>query len=285
LQVGRLKDVPLGACYKAHCGGTWVWVMPDGMAGLADFTLVLHDIATLDPSAVYAPPPLVTLTRQVKTTINDPLDKGKVGALIYQETRAIKPEFKSLIEQKIQAAMQAKEGKSKKRGVEVGISWEQWMSYTVPYHGARVNVSSQGVGGGGGPTVPQAQPRNPEPAFGIEIMGRGSVKDSVELEKPPDVQLVPGNPLPMPVTVRIKRNTYRGEVPVSFSFVDPPAGVVVKPMNTTIAADKTSAAFVLTAGEGAKLGTRKAKVTITTPSEGEIAQELNVTVVEKKKAD
>jgi hypothetical protein len=51
LQVGRLKDVPLGACYKAHCGDTWVWVMPDGLPGLADFTLVLQDIARVDSNS------------------------------------------------------------------------------------------------------------------------------------------------------------------------------------------------------------------------------------------
>jgi hypothetical protein len=45
LHVGCLKDVPLTTHYKAHCGDTWVWVLPDGMAGLADFTLIFQDIA------------------------------------------------------------------------------------------------------------------------------------------------------------------------------------------------------------------------------------------------
>jgi hypothetical protein len=63
LHVGGLKDVPLGACYKGHFGSTWVWVMPDGTQGLADFTLVIHDIATLDPNsqATIAPPLVVYL--------------------------------------------------------------------------------------------------------------------------------------------------------------------------------------------------------------------------------
>jgi hypothetical protein len=63
LHVGKLTDVPLSPCYKAHRAGTWVWVDPDGMTGLADFTLALLDIATLDLSATEAPPVLVTLTR------------------------------------------------------------------------------------------------------------------------------------------------------------------------------------------------------------------------------
>jgi len=68
LHVGLSRDVPKGACYKDHCGGTWVWVMPDGMEGLAGFTLVLQDIATLDVApadgsvpANLLPPSLVTL--------------------------------------------------------------------------------------------------------------------------------------------------------------------------------------------------------------------------------
>ena len=67
LHVGRLCDVPVGACYKDHCGETWVWVTPDGTEGLANFTLVLQDIATLNvaPSdgslpANRTPPLLVT---------------------------------------------------------------------------------------------------------------------------------------------------------------------------------------------------------------------------------
>jgi hypothetical protein len=51
LHVGCLIEVPPGACYKAHCGGTWVWVMPEGRRGLADFTLVLHNIARVDSNS------------------------------------------------------------------------------------------------------------------------------------------------------------------------------------------------------------------------------------------
>jgi hypothetical protein len=45
LHHGKLHHVPPGACYKAHCRGTWVWVMPDGIKGLAEFTLILQEIA------------------------------------------------------------------------------------------------------------------------------------------------------------------------------------------------------------------------------------------------
>ena len=70
LHVGRLIEVPLAACYKAHHGDTWVWVDSEGMKGLAEFTLVLLDIATLDLNdgdASQAPPVLVTLIRQPST--------------------------------------------------------------------------------------------------------------------------------------------------------------------------------------------------------------------------
>jgi hypothetical protein len=42
---GCLTQVPALTCYKAHYGQTWVWVEPDGMKGLADFTLILQTIA------------------------------------------------------------------------------------------------------------------------------------------------------------------------------------------------------------------------------------------------
>jgi hypothetical protein len=48
LRSGRACDVPSDACYKDHCGDTWVWITPDGMEGLSGFTLVLQDIATLN---------------------------------------------------------------------------------------------------------------------------------------------------------------------------------------------------------------------------------------------
>jgi hypothetical protein len=84
LHIGRLCDVPLTACYKDHCGDTWVWVMPDGIEGLAGFTLVLQDIATLNvtPSDGSVPPnitpPLLVTLWVVQNTL-DPIVFIDVG--------------------------------------------------------------------------------------------------------------------------------------------------------------------------------------------------------------
>jgi len=48
LQVRRCCDVPCKARYKAHSGDTWVWVMPEDVGALADFSLVIQDIARVD---------------------------------------------------------------------------------------------------------------------------------------------------------------------------------------------------------------------------------------------
>src|ERR1700722_2463067 len=48
LHTGCLKDVPLHACYRAHCHDVYVWVTPDGLAGLTEFSLVLQEIARAD---------------------------------------------------------------------------------------------------------------------------------------------------------------------------------------------------------------------------------------------
>src|SRR5438132_1518816 len=49
--VGGCRDVPEGACYVAHCGHTYVWVMPDGLEALSRLTIVVLNVATLDPTA------------------------------------------------------------------------------------------------------------------------------------------------------------------------------------------------------------------------------------------
>jgi hypothetical protein len=60
LHVGRRKEAPAHACYKAHCGHTWVWVDADGTEGLADFTLVIQDIArvNINSPTLFYPLPL-----------------------------------------------------------------------------------------------------------------------------------------------------------------------------------------------------------------------------------
>ncbi len=60
--VGYRKDVPANACYVGHYGSKYVWVTPDGMLGLSEFTLVLLDIATIDPSSLLIPLPTASLS-------------------------------------------------------------------------------------------------------------------------------------------------------------------------------------------------------------------------------
>jgi hypothetical protein len=62
LSVGCRKDVPAAARYKAHCRETWVWVTPEGMRGLADFTLILQHIARIpiNSGALLNLPPVFT---------------------------------------------------------------------------------------------------------------------------------------------------------------------------------------------------------------------------------
>jgi hypothetical protein len=54
LHVGCFGDVPAHAAYKSHCGGTWVWVCPDGIRGLSELTLIILDIGTVDLTSVPA---------------------------------------------------------------------------------------------------------------------------------------------------------------------------------------------------------------------------------------
>ena len=47
--VGRKADVPKDACHVGCYGGVYVWVTPEGMNGLALFTLAALDLATGKP--------------------------------------------------------------------------------------------------------------------------------------------------------------------------------------------------------------------------------------------
>jgi hypothetical protein len=49
--VGRKHDVPREACYVAHYGDVYVWVMPRGLEGLTRFTMTVIDLATGKPHA------------------------------------------------------------------------------------------------------------------------------------------------------------------------------------------------------------------------------------------
>jgi hypothetical protein len=48
IHVGPRSQVPAAARYTARCGDTWVWVMPGDTKALADFNIVLQDIARVD---------------------------------------------------------------------------------------------------------------------------------------------------------------------------------------------------------------------------------------------
>lgn len=75
LCVGRMEDVPPCACYKAHCGKTWVWVTPTGMKGLVDFTLIIQDIARVSINSatlLHLPPSYTPILFQTAETTNNP---------------------------------------------------------------------------------------------------------------------------------------------------------------------------------------------------------------------
>jgi len=158
LHVGRLKDVPLCACRKAHRGGVWVWVTPEGMRPLAEFTLVLNDIATLAASAIHPKPLLVTLTRQEFTNIRDPADPDKkVQVIRSDEIRVIRPRYKATVEKRIEEGVASG---------HVDISWAEWMQYTTPYRGARSNLNPAVAVGT--PSPQEAVPSRPvSPAPGL----------------------------------------------------------------------------------------------------------------------
>lgn len=86
--VGGKKDVPDGACHVGRHGDLYAWVTPDGLEGLARFTMTVIDLATGKPHA-----PMKTVvktykadgsldTTQVTTTEVDreALDKWRKGA-------------------------------------------------------------------------------------------------------------------------------------------------------------------------------------------------------------
>jgi hypothetical protein len=51
--VGCKDNAPKKCCYVGHHCNTYVWVTPDGLKGLSEFTLILTDIATIDPSTLH----------------------------------------------------------------------------------------------------------------------------------------------------------------------------------------------------------------------------------------
>jgi hypothetical protein len=45
--VGQKRDVPKGACYVGRCGDRYVWVEPDGVESLTEFTLTVLKLSSL----------------------------------------------------------------------------------------------------------------------------------------------------------------------------------------------------------------------------------------------
>jgi hypothetical protein len=88
LGVGKRSEVPACALYRAHCGDTWVWVTPDGMKGLADFTLILLNIARvpINSGTLFNLPPVFmpvvlrtadsTPSSRIQTTVQVVLDQS-----------------------------------------------------------------------------------------------------------------------------------------------------------------------------------------------------------------
>jgi len=128
VQVGSLKDVPHKACCKAHCGHTWVWVMPEFAEAFAQFELAMFDIALLDYATIYFPRLLVTLVRDDSTKVKDVTDPTKDQAISIQEVRAVKPEYREAVESVLRQTM---------RGSGKALTYAQWIEYTEPYHNPR----------------------------------------------------------------------------------------------------------------------------------------------------
>jgi len=81
LYVGRLKDVPACVRYKAHCGDTWVWVTSEGMKGLADFTVIIQDIArvSINSQTLFHLPPVYTpIVFETADTAGDDRSRTKI---------------------------------------------------------------------------------------------------------------------------------------------------------------------------------------------------------------
>jgi hypothetical protein len=62
---GCKKDCAKERCFVAECCGGYVWVVPNGLKGLSEFTLILADVATIAP-------PTLTGIATVTLTQKDP---------------------------------------------------------------------------------------------------------------------------------------------------------------------------------------------------------------------
>jgi hypothetical protein len=188
--------VPCGACYSEHCDHEAVWVMREGVEGLAQFILVLQDIATLmvaptDGSrpANITPPVLVTLWEVQRTPLGAGVELPNQQGLIYRDDRVIKPGRASDVQGKIEYAL------SQNKPVTVAIEMDDWMNtYTTPYQGDRTAVKP-------GANVTKAIPGERTFQGERRIGPPSSVLHSVDRvinESEPERIPIPDPPTPMP---------------------------------------------------------------------------------------
>ncbi|HLN33307.1 MAG TPA: hypothetical protein VK395_36605 [Gemmataceae bacterium] len=81
VHYGPLSKVPLQARYKAHCGDTWIWILPCDADKLSSFTIVIQDIARVDSNSTTlycALPTRSPFSFWTKSwSVRDPLDQSK----------------------------------------------------------------------------------------------------------------------------------------------------------------------------------------------------------------
>ncbi len=127
--VGRHRDVPHAALYKASCGDTWIWIMPEHAEAFAQLVLVFQDIATLDLNIVYSPPLVIQLTTNEVSKLADASDPTKAVTISTVEARAVKLAYRELINKALQDSLE--------NGKPVPFTRAQWLEYTEPWTGMR----------------------------------------------------------------------------------------------------------------------------------------------------
>jgi hypothetical protein len=86
LRVAPKHLAPKNARYQATCGNTTVWVPDENIAWLSEFTLILLDIATIDPPSLVLPSPKASV--DISFT-SKPAKPGPTAARADQGKRAV----------------------------------------------------------------------------------------------------------------------------------------------------------------------------------------------------
>jgi hypothetical protein len=89
VRVAPKHLAPKNAHYKATCGNTTIWVPDENLAWLSEFTLILLDIATIDPTSLVLPSPKVSV--DISPAPNAP-DKPIAGLMSFENRRLYKNE-------------------------------------------------------------------------------------------------------------------------------------------------------------------------------------------------